>query len=174
MPEFQLRFTEQEIPPWASLYSYPGEDKIVKVLAPRARQRGHLTRHQFLALCKWKTPRSRPKCEQNSAARIREATRLAFATSDDQAKIGILRLLDGVDWPTASVLLHFCDELPFPILDYRALWSLGYGKPPSYTYPFWQAYTAYTRELSRRTGHSMRQVDRALWQYSKENQLTRP
>jgi hypothetical protein len=69
-----------------------------------------------------------------------------------------------------DVILHFCDPLPFPILDYRALWSLGYPKPPSYTYEFWSDYTAFTRELARSTGHSMRDLDRALWQYSKENQ----
>ncbi len=170
MSEFQLRFQEEAIPQWASRYSYRGEDRIVTVVAPKARQRGHLTRREFLSLCEWKTPRSRPRCEKNPEGRIRDVTRLAFTTSDDEAKIGILRLLDGVDWPTASVLLHFCDQLPFPILDYRALWSLGYAKPPPYTYYFWQAYTAYTRELARRTGHSMRVIDRALWQYSKERQ----
>jgi hypothetical protein len=101
---------------------------------------------------------------------VRDATALALQSSDDRVKIGVLRLLNGVDWPTASVILHFCDVLPFPILDYRALWSPGYEAPPPYTFDFWQAYTAYTRELARSAGLSMREVDRALWQYSKENQ----
>ncbi len=37
----------------------------------------------------------------------------------------VLRFLDGVEWPTASTILHFCGARPYPILDYRALWSLG-------------------------------------------------
>jgi hypothetical protein len=82
----------------------------------------------------------------------------------------VLRSLAGVEWPTASVILHFCDRRPYPILDYRALWSLGYRKPPAYTFAFWMAYTRFTRELSQATGHSMRTVDKALWQYSKEHQ----
>lgn len=170
MNNFRLRFPAPEIPHWSSRYSYAGEERIGMVIAPRARARGHLTRREFLELCEWKTVRTKSRCAKNSADRVREATSLALATNDDRAKIGILRLLDGVDWPTASVILHFCDPLPYPILDYRALWSLGYPKPPTYTYDFWNDYTAYSRELSRVTGHSMRVVDRALWQYSKEKQ----
>jgi len=82
----------------------------------------------------------------------------------------LLRRLRGVDWPTASTLLHFCDLRPYPILDYRALWSLGYARPPRYTMPFWLGYVAYVRELVRRSGHPIRIVDRALWQYSKARQ----
>jgi len=29
----------------------------------------------------------------------------------------------GVQWPTAWVILHFCDRGKFPIIDYRALWQ---------------------------------------------------
>lgn len=166
--KFEPKFPTNQIPYWASRYSYPGEDNVVDTLAPKARARGYLTRQEFLTLCEWKTPRSKSKCARNSAARIRDATQLAFATTDDRAKIGILRLLDGVEWPTASVILHFCDQLPYPILDYRALWSLGYKDPPAYNFDFWRDYTAYTRELARRSGHSMRNVDRALWQYSNQ------
>ena len=60
----------------------------------------------------------------------------------------LLRLLDGVDWPTASTILHFGDEFEYPILDYRALWSLGYEKPPRYTMEFWLAYLKFTRRLA--------------------------
>ena len=167
---FRLRFPQDRIADYAARYSYPGDGRLTEVLAPKVRARGYLTRTEFLELCHWKTPRSRPRVVQNSAARIREATTLAFATGDDRAKIGILRLLNGVAWPTASVLLHFCDTQPYPILDSRALWSLGYARPPRYTVDFWLAYTAFTRDLVAVSGHSMRDLDRALWQYSKENQ----
>jgi len=82
----------------------------------------------------------------------------------------LLRRLSGVEWPTASTLLHFCDARPYPILDYRALWSLGYARPPHYTMSFWLGYVVYVRELARRSGHPIRMVDRALWQYSKVRQ----
>jgi len=81
--------------------------------------------------------------------------------------------LDGVDWPTASVLLHFCDRQPYPVLDFRALWSLRISTPPTYTFEFWWAYVICTRQLADAAGESMRTVDRALWQYSKERQPAR-
>jgi len=43
------------------------------------------------------------RCASNSAEEVRDVTALAFSTSDERAKIGLLRLLAGVDWPTASV-----------------------------------------------------------------------
>lgn len=167
---FKLRFPPDEILSWANAYSYLGKEKTVEELASRARARGHLTRAEFLALCRWKTPRSQPRCAKNTAVKIREATSIALASVDEQAKIYILRSLAGVEWPTASVILHFCDQRPYPILDYRALWSLGFDKPPPYTFALWWAYTEFTRALAQSIGQDMRTLDRALWQFSKEHQ----
>jgi hypothetical protein len=71
------------------------------------------------------------------------------------------------------VILHFCDRRRYPILDYRALWSVGVARPPAYTFEFWWAYTSFTRELARSTGQDMRTVDRALWKFSKAHQTSR-
>ncbi len=70
MTDFRLRFDAAEIPDLAQRYAYPGEDKIEMVLAPKARARGHLTRTEFLTLCEWKTPRSKPRCAKNSDVRV--------------------------------------------------------------------------------------------------------
>src|SRR5215831_5705749 len=112
MPVFRLRFPRRDIACWASGYS-SSVDTFVEQLASRARARGHLTRPEFLALCRWKTPRSQPRCATNTATRIREATEIALATRDEAAKAYILRSLAGVEWPTASVILHFCDKRPY-------------------------------------------------------------
>ena len=169
---FRLRFPASEIGAWAVRFPAEG-DRTVERLAPAIRKRGYLRRTEFLRLCRWKTPRTATRCASNSAARIRDATTLALATTDERAKIGILRLLDGVDWPTASVLLHFSDRRPYPILDTRALWSVGVVADGRYDFDFWHRYTLFLRELARSTGHSMRTIDRALWQYSKERQPAR-
>ena len=51
------------------------------------------------------------------------------------------------------------------------LWSLGIDtQPRSYAFEFWWAYTLACRALAAATRLSMREVDRALWQYSKERQ----
>ena len=122
---FKLKFPRVEIAHWTDRYSYTGGDHPLEKLGAAARDRGYLRRTEFLALCRWKTARTVKQRSSNSAQQIQDATQLAFSTSDDRAKIGILRLLAGVDWATASVVLHFCDRQPYPILDFRALWSLG-------------------------------------------------
>lgn len=102
---------------------------------------------------------------------MREVTGAALAARDERFKIEVLTLLTGVGWPTASVILHFCDRGRYPILDFRALWSLGLARPPAvYGFPFWDAYCRCTRDLADSTGVGMRVLDRALWAYSRENQ----
>lgn len=167
---FKLRFLEAEIGHWASRYSYKGELAFEDETVPVVRARGYFTRDEFIELCKWKTPRTQPLVRKNAADVIEAVTRAALESRHEHVKIGVLRSLNGVSWPTASVVLHFCDQQPYPILDFRALWSLGYATPPRYTLDFWLAYTEFTRGLARRTGHSMRLIDRALWQYSNERQ----
>ena len=70
----------------------------------------------------------------------------------------------------ASVILHFRFDNTYPILDFRALWSLGIEERNKYDFELWWAYVLCCRKLARRAGVSMRTLDRALWQYSKENQ----
>ncbi|MCB0241463.1 MAG: hypothetical protein KDH08_23170 [Anaerolineae bacterium] len=65
----------------------------------------------------------------------------------------------------ATVILHWCHREPYPILDYRALWALGYEQPPTYTFNFWQAYTIFCRDLAAKTRVSIRELDRALWAF---------
>ena len=167
---FRLRFPERDIGDWAARFPSSDSDARLGEIRPRVLARGHLTRAEFLTLCSWKSPRSKPRCRENSEHQVRTLTRAALGASDEALKIDLLRLLRGVEWPTASTLLHFCDTRPYPILDYRALWSLGYVKPPCYTMKFWLAYLDYTRRLATRLGLSIRDVDKALWQYSKEKQ----
>jgi hypothetical protein len=168
---FRLRFPLDQIPRWAARYSYDDGDAVfLSEVRPAVRRRGYRTPVEFRAICYWKTPRSQSRCRLNDVDTIRTLTRAALATGDEALKMDLLRLLHGVDWPTASTILHFCDRRPFPILDSRALWSLGYARPPHYTMDFWLGYVGYVRELVRRSGWPMRTVDRALWQYSKARQ----
>ena len=119
----------------------------------------------------WKTPRTRSRCATNTEAAVVAATRTALSTEDVHQRMNVLTNLHGVAFPTASVLLHFAHWDRYPILDFRALWSLGVDEPPAaYTFEFWAAYTRECRSLAEAAGVSMRTLDRALWQYSKEHQ----
>jgi hypothetical protein len=167
---FRLRFPESQVARWARRYSYAEDDGLREVIRPVVRERGFLRKPEFLRICEWKTPRTKARCADNDEFTIQTVTRAAFATGDEALKMDLLRTLAGVAWPTASTLLHFCDRRPYPILDYRALWSLGYRRPPQYTMPFWLEYLAFTRALAKRLKLDIRTLDRALWQYSKARQ----
>jgi hypothetical protein len=170
MTRFRLRFPGTRIQRWASRFSDPGDDAQELAIGLRAKERGHLTKEDFVHLCRWKTPRSRRLVEKNPDEFVGAVTGTALSTPNERLRIEVLTLLDGVDWPTASVILHFAHRDPYPILDFRALWSLGIEKPPKDDFPFWQAYTQTCRGLAEKHSCTMRTLDRALWQYSKEHQ----
>lgn len=165
------RFPIGDVKYWAARYSYPTDEHIERVIVPRARERGYLERAELLYICEWKSQRQKARFSLNSARTVEEVTRIALAADDERVRIGVLRILEGVGWPVASTLLHFTHRDPYPILDYRALWSLGVEQPPAY-YEFatWWNYVTSCRRLAVSAGVSARELDRALWQYSKENQ----
>ena len=144
-------------------------DAITQQVFPSYAQNGYLTRDEFLTVCAWKTPRSQPRCASNDAAFVREISSLARTTQSEQMRIQLWTLLAGVKWPTASVFLHFAFPDRYPILDYRALWSLRVTGVP-YTFALGQEYTEFCCALARRAGVSMRVLDQALWKYSELHQ----
>jgi thermostable 8-oxoguanine DNA glycosylase len=119
-------------------------------------------------VCAWKTPRSRPRIASNRRDAVKDATRRAMTSEDETTRMLALLELAGVGVPTASTLLYCAFPADYPILDIRALESLG-AKPRS-TYPvsFWLEYLAVCREIATRCGVSLRTLDKALWQHSKE------
>jgi hypothetical protein len=168
---FALRFPARDIPKWAARYSYKGEPELLAGPAVAAKARGYVTAAELCDFGEWKSPRNRARYASNEPVFVEQVTRIALSPNTaPRLAIEVLTLLNGVEWPTASVLLHFCHPDPYPILDFRALWSLSVDVPKAYTYPFWSAYVDYTRGLASRTGYSMRDIDRALWQCSKERE----
>jgi hypothetical protein len=165
--QFRLKFPSRNVQYWADRYEY-GDDAIQEIV-PDVRRRGFLTKKEFLAVCRWKSPRSQPRCQTNPPGFIRAVTQVALSSTDERLRIEVLTLLDGVRWPTASVILHFFHSDPYPIVDVRALESLGVKGPVQYNFGFWCDYVHCCRQLSRRYKVTMRTLDRALWQYSKDN-----
>jgi hypothetical protein len=163
----RLQFDPAEITPLADRFP-PGDDAPVAALGEAAALRGYYTRGEFLAVCEWKSPRSRPLVAQNSRAAVTRATLRALASPDERDRIGALLELRGVGVPTASVLLHFVNPAAYPILDVRALESLGVKGRSTYPVAFWLEYLEACRALAATHGVSLRTLDKALWQYSKE------
>jgi hypothetical protein len=163
---FKPRVSASKLKSLAQHYPVDYDHEIESVLAPTVRERGYFTKPEFERIRHWKSPRSHPRVASNSAEYIEAVTRTALSTDSVQLRIEVLTLLNGVSWPTASVILHFCHWEPYPILDIRALWSLGVdASKVTYNFDLWQKYTQICRELAQNSGLSMRELDRALWQY---------
>jgi hypothetical protein len=167
VPRFELQFPLEQIPDYAGRFGYAGDDVVIG-MASAARERGYFTRNEFLAICRWKTPRSKPRVQTNSARAIEAATRIALASNDERERIEALRSLDGVGWATASVFLHLAFLERYPILDHRALHAFGAPWPKSINFDFWLAYVEAWRALVAQSGLDGRTVDKAMWQWSKE------
>ena len=167
--EHHLRIPPDELRKYAEQYDY-GADPNLSHLEDAAKRQGHLTRDQLHELALWKSRRRARLVLANDESFVREVTAFAFSANHEYSRIGALSLLKGVQFPTASVVLHFCVDRSYPILDFRTIWSLGLDKPPFYTPEYWCAYTALCRSLSAEHGLTIRELDMALWQYSRTHQ----
>jgi hypothetical protein len=119
-------------------------------------------------VCSWKTVRSRPKVAANTEAAVVGATGRALAAVDEASRIAALLELEGVGVPTASTLLYFAFPDDYPILDVRALESLGVKPRSTYPVSFWLEYLEACRRIARDADVSIRTLDKALWEHSKE------
>ena len=167
VPTFELQFPPEEIAALAARFPAQDESRLSAVNAA-VRARGHYTREEFIEVCAWKTPRSRPRVAANSEAAVVDATGRALAASDEATRFAALLELDGVGAPTASTLLYVAFPDGYPIVDVRALESLGVKSRSTYPVSFWLAYLEACRALARDNGVSLRTLDKALWQHSKE------
>jgi hypothetical protein len=172
MAAFALQFPIRQVPEYAARYTDDGDEILAIGMA--ARDRGHYTLEEFRRVCRWKTPRSAPLVAQNSAYSVEESTRVAVSeASGERERVESLLSLRGVGWPTASVLLHLVFPERYPILDRRALHALGVVDAPSrYDFAYWEPYVAEYTRLIEQAGVDGRTLDKALWQWSREQGVT--
>lgn len=104
--------------------------------------------------------RSRSKVERNDAGAVETVTREAFETRDEARRTSGLIQLVGVGVPTASTLLHFAFPDDYPILDVRALESLGQRGRTTYSVSYWLKYLDACRRLARDHAVSIRVLDK--------------
>ena len=169
MAAWELRLDPQRICEFADRYDVE-RDSAILAIGRSAREYGEFAYDGFLTVCYWKTARSCSRCRKNKPEEVAEVTKVSLSTNVERLRMESLRCLHGVDWSTASVLLHIAHPDPYPILDFRALWSLSVEQPASYSFGFWWRYVVACRTIAKQLDVDMRTLDRALWQYSKEHQ----
>lgn len=169
-----MEITKEKIREYAQKYDerYKGtNDEIVENEMKRwLESNRYLDRERFIKIGLWKSKRPKKKYESNDDLMVKEITRFSLMTKSEEARIRSLLVLNGVSYPVASVILHFAFPDKYTILDFRAIWSLGWDQPKYYTFNFWKKYCDEIKEISKMMGENIRTIDKALWEYSKENQ----
>ncbi len=145
-------------------------DLPIEEMVDAVKERGFLLKDEFERVMYWKSPMKKAWVAANDAEFVKVVTETALQTPSEQLRVEILPLLRGVAWPRASVILHWFHEDDYPILDIRAVWSLGLENIRRDEFPFWASYTGLFRQIASGLAVPKRTLDRALWQFSKENQ----
>jgi hypothetical protein len=146
----------------------------------RARRRGWLTRGEFIAMCRWKSPRATLHYEKNSAARIRAATARALAARSERRRMEHLTALAGVSVPVGSAILTLLDPRRYGVLDIRAwqllfaMRSVGVNRAGrGFSIAQWEQYLATLRRHARRLGATARAVEYTLFLCHRRHQRGR-
>ena len=134
---------------------HPGTAALIRRLA-HVRGAGRFTRGEFLAMCRWKSPRARLHYERNTRAQIRRASAAALAARSERERIEHLTALQGVSVATASAILTLIDPRRYGVLDIRC-WQLlfsirsvaGNPRGRAFTVAQWEQY------LRRLRGHAL-------------------
>lgn len=159
----EISLTRKQAKELSAKYDYGQSEKVLESLLPNAKLRGYLLPKEIYEVAKWKWRggRTRQLVSENKASYLKEVTALSFSTECEQIRVEVLRILRGVQWPMASVILHFSFVDRYPILDVRAMRAVGGNT--SYNFENWIHYTEVCRKASKRLNISMRELDRGLW-----------
>lgn len=166
MTQFKLRFDPSLIPELAGRYSFE-EDTGALDAGKRVRE-GQNNRANLETIFEWKTKgRGRSRLLKNTDKEIADALNLAFVAKTDRAAVAVLTGLSGVGVPVASAILTAIYHERFTIIDFRALEALSVDNAVI-TIDFYLKYLVFCRQLAHENNVSLRTLDRALWQWSKE------
>lgn len=152
----------------AGLTNRVADERIEEALVA-AGNRGHMILTDLEATARWKSSRTMSRIRKNTPDELTEISRTSFAAKTDRLRVGSLRCLSGVDWPMASVILHFVFSDEYPIVDERVLRAIGCTyKKDNLNFDRWMELTNFCRAECVRFGVRMRVLDRALWTYDKQ------
>lgn len=168
----RMELTRANIKKWADKYDKEASEQdraVEKEMKDKLRTQRFLTKADLVKIGLWKSTRPKKWYEKNDDTVVQELTGFSFAAMTEEARIGALCALKGVSFPVASVILHFAFPDRYPILDVRALESLGESSAKSYNLEFWLYYCEHVRGIAKGVDLPLRVIDKALWQFSKDN-----
>lgn len=162
----EITLTREQVLKFAKVWQDQQDDidrqreKTARKFTSKARKRGYLRRKDLMEVAAWKSPRIKGLLEKDDLF-IKEFTGLAFDTKDERVRMEALKVIRGIDWPMASVVLHLCFPKRYPVLDVNAMMAVGGDQ--KYTFDKWQEYCSICRKKADEFDVSLNVLDQALW-----------
>ena len=183
MIQFSLQPQEAELQQLADNYwesmsdKYQAEEKDAFDAGAPIRG-GDRTPSTLRKIVHWKSPRIVPHFDKNSPEAVKSALDVAVSHTSEAEALAALVILQGVAVPVASAMLTAIYPERYTVLDFRALEALGYFPQDE---RFYIAYLDFCRNLatvmkpqeSLPAPTKLRALDRALWQWSKNEAKNR-
>ncbi len=149
------------------------EQALFAEISPKVQDRGEYDFEEFLAVCDWKSTRTRSLVQSNTREKVSEVTRIAFNCSED-LRVQVLSVLRGVSTPTASALLTVWEPTSYTIIDVRVLSALHRlshrllsPESISLVEKSYSKYLGLMRAISDDLECDLRSLDKALWTFDK-------
>jgi hypothetical protein len=169
--DFTPQFSKSECAELIRRYPVKSDNDAMR--AGQELKGGNLSRSNLEVIFTWKTKgRGIGRLAKNSDEEISDALRLATQARTTRAAVSVLCGLNGVDVPVASAILTVFDPERFTVIDFRALEALGVESKDR-TVNFYVKYQGACHFLAKAYGVSLRNLDRALWHWSKDRSRTR-
>lgn len=165
--DFRPRISKDQAEVLAERYE-PSDDTPALKAGERIRS-GGCSRDNLKVIFKWKTKdRGKSRLDKNSDQEIEEALQIATQAIQPRSAIAVLTGLTGVAVPVASAIMTAIHPDRYSIIDFRALETLD-SDIDTHSLEDYLKYLDYCIGLARKWGIPLRTLDRALWQWSKEN-----
>jgi thermostable 8-oxoguanine DNA glycosylase len=160
-------------------YSTIGDDALFFAMKP-VKEKGYLTKEQFIRIAHWKSARPLPLYKQNDEKNIIELSKNALFSSNEIEKITHLVELKGVSIATASAILTAVEPDKYGVIDIR-VWEVlfhygevrGKESGSTLTIKQWIDFLEAIRRIATQCGMSVRKVEAALFLASQRNQIGR-
>jgi hypothetical protein len=170
--EFQLQYDPTDIPKLAAEYmasSIRGmtraeDDQEMEEAGSRIVS-GDLSLQNLRVIYRWKSHRRIGLLDKNTDAAIGQALKQAVCAKTIREAVDSLTCLDGVGVKMASAILTAIDSKRYTVLDILALQALGRENSESVT--LYVRYVEACGSMAKKYGVTMRDLDRANWQWSK-------
>lgn len=170
---FQLQFSPSEIKSLSSNYKLDQEEHAAFDAGARILS-GDFNRKNLDPIFRWKVrDRGKSRPLLNTDEELSDALQLAVLAKTPRAAISVLTGLSGVAVPVASAIMTAIKPEYYTIIDFRALEALGHkprktNNPQYIPVTFYLHYLKFCIELAGACSVTLRDLDRALWQWSKQ------